>query len=57
MTPVPTTVPDFTEKSERLSETALLTFFRIADHWGLSRGERRVLLGSIPESKFHKYVK
>ncbi|MGZ3496933.1 MAG: antitoxin Xre-like helix-turn-helix domain-containing protein [Vulcanimicrobiaceae bacterium] len=49
--------PDFTEKSERLSETALRTFFRIADHWGLSRSERRVLLGSIPESTFHKYVK
>ena len=57
MTPSPTTTPDFTEKSERLSETGLLTFFRIADHWGLNRSERRVLLGSIPESTFHKYVK
>lgn len=30
-------------------------FFRIAEAWGLSGGEARVLLGNPPESTFYKW--
>ena len=34
---------------------ALRTFFSVADAWGLSAAEARVLLGSPPESTFYKW--
>jgi uncharacterized protein (DUF2384 family) len=40
-----------------LSATALQTFSRIADLWGLSVPQRRVLLGAIPESTYFRYMK
>lgn len=43
--------------SERLSGPALQAFSRIAALWGLSAGEQRTLLGSIPESTYFKYLK
>jgi uncharacterized protein (DUF2384 family) len=43
--------------SERLSAPALEAFTRIASLWGLSAGEQRTLLGSIPESTYFKYLK
>lgn len=45
------------EATEHLSNTALTTFFRIAALWGLAPVEQRVLLGSIPESTFYKWLK
>jgi hypothetical protein len=43
--------------AERLSGPALEAFTRIAGLWGLSAGEQRTLLGSIPESTYFKYLK
>ncbi len=42
---------------ERLSGPALQAFTRIANLWGLSAGDQRTLLGSIPESTYFKYLK
>jgi hypothetical protein len=44
-------------KSERLSGPAFVLFLKIAELWGLTPAEARVLLGSIPESTFYKYQK
>jgi len=44
-------------KNERLSGPAFALFLKIADLWGLTPAEARVLLGSIPESTFYKYQK
>jgi uncharacterized protein (DUF2384 family) len=44
-------------EAERLSGPALQAFTRIAGLWGLSAGEQRTLLGSIPESTYFKYLK
>lgn len=43
--------------SERLSGPALEAFSRIAHLWDLSTNEQRILLGSIPESTYFKYLK
>lgn len=48
---------EFGKTSERLSGTALGVFFKIADLWKLSNDEKRVLLGSIPESTYYKYAR
>jgi len=48
---------DFTGTSARLSATAIKAFGRIAELWRLSPAEQRVLLGSLPESTFYKYLK
>ena len=40
---------------EELAPTALRTFFRIADGWGLSQAEARTLLGNPPESTYYKW--
>jgi hypothetical protein len=39
----------------RLSPTAVRSFERIADAWGLSTDERRRLLGDVPSSTYFKY--
>src|SRR5262249_46461884 len=38
----------------QLAPGALRTFFRIANAWGLTSKETRILLGSPPESTFYK---
>ena len=43
-------------KTDRLSAPGLRAFFAIADHWMLDNEERRILLGSVPESTFYKYA-
>jgi len=43
--------------SERLSGTALRTFLAIAKAWDLTSSQARILLGSLPESTYFKYVK
>lgn len=43
--------------AERLSAPALEAFTSIAGHWHLSIGERRTLLGDIPESTYFKYLR
>jgi hypothetical protein len=43
--------------AERLSAPALEAFGRIAEHWGLSIGEQRTLLGGLPESTYFKYLR
>jgi hypothetical protein len=48
---------DRAPKGERLSATAFALFLKIADLWGLTPAEARVLLGSLPESTFYKYQK
>jgi hypothetical protein len=49
--------PEDPAKSARLSGPAFAAFLRIAELWGLSPAESRVLLGSLPESTFYKYQK
>jgi hypothetical protein len=44
-------------KGARLSGPALVLFLKIAELWGLGPAEARVLLGSLPESTFYKYLK
>ena len=39
----------------QMASGALRTFFRIANAWGLSTRETRVLLGFPPESTFYKW--
>jgi hypothetical protein len=39
----------------QMAPGALRTFFRIAEAWGLSSKETRVLLGNPPESTFYKW--
>lgn len=48
---------DFGAVSKRLSGPALEAFFNIANAWGLSTVQQRVLLGSVPQSTFFKYQK
>ena len=57
MTTVITAREDDPAKSERLSGPAFALFLKIADLWGLTPAEARVLLGSLPESTFYKYQK
>lgn len=40
-----------------LSGPALRAFFRIADAWGLSTAQQRLLLGSPPSSTYFKWKK
>ncbi len=40
---------------ERVANAALQAFFNLAERWGLSAKEERVLLGSPPESTFFKW--
>jgi hypothetical protein len=40
---------------QRTAAAGLRAFFRIADTWGLSQAEARVLLGSPPESTYYKW--
>lgn len=49
--PRPITAPAPAE----LAPAALRTFFNIADAWGLSQQEARILLGSPPESTYYKW--
>jgi hypothetical protein len=44
-------------KSERLSGPAFSLFLKVAELWGLTPAEARVLLGSLPESTYYKYQK
>ena len=44
-------------RGARLSAPAFALFLKIAELWGLAPAEARVLLGSIPESTFYKYIK
>jgi hypothetical protein len=44
-------------KAARLSGPAFALFLKIAELWGLAPAEARVLLGSLPESTFYKYLK
>lgn len=55
MTTVAVRNPD--RATERLSGPAFAAFLNIAERWGLSAAECRVLLGSLPESTFYKYQK
>ncbi len=48
---------DGAENSSRLSGPALVLFAKIAALWELTPAQARVLLGSIPESTFYKYLK
>lgn len=47
----------FSDRSVRLSGPAIRTFQNLADLWQLSVPERRTLLGSIPQSTYHKYAR
>ncbi|HYD55111.1 MAG TPA: MbcA/ParS/Xre antitoxin family protein [Gemmatimonadaceae bacterium] len=52
------TVRARTQEARGLREAApgaFRAFFRIAEAWGLSNGEARVLLGAPPESTFYKW--
>jgi hypothetical protein len=44
-------------KTDRLSGPAFALFLKIAELWGLTPPEARVLLGGLPESTFFKYQK
>jgi hypothetical protein len=44
-------------RGDSLSGPAFALFLKIAELWGLGPPEARVLLGSIPESTFYKYLK
>ena len=48
---------DDAARAERLSGPAFTLFLKIAELWGLSAAESRVLLGGLPESTFFKYQK
>jgi Protein of unknown function (DUF2384) len=43
-------------KTDHLSAPGLRAFFAIADHWALDNEQRRILLGSVPDSTFYKYA-
>lgn len=44
-----------TEKAARLGYVALKTFFAIADDWGLSATDQRILLGGIGKTTLSNY--
>jgi hypothetical protein len=44
-------------RDEGLSGPAFTIFLRLTELWSLAPAEARVLLGSIPESTFYKYLK
>jgi hypothetical protein len=44
-------------REDGLSGPAFTLFLRLTELWGLAPAEARVLLGSIPESTFYKYLK
>src|SRR6202012_4892309 len=45
---------DDAARAERLSGPAFTLFLKIAELWGLSAAESRVLLGGRPEARFFK---
>jgi Protein of unknown function (DUF2384) len=45
------------EQRKRLSSPGMRTFLAIANLWGLSEEERRMILGMPPRSTYHSWIK